>query len=169
MTVYAPSDATVGSEPTAVQEKAAAQEVFRRLADGKLPDVFVHRSLAHAQASLAHSESQEDREEWHGAVQSWRTAVRALTQKALRLDLMHVDELTDEHHDLVMDPGRNTVFNFGRLRPLLTVYMKAHPGVRPPNMMGSTLLYAAKPGCRHASDGRYSGVGCKHCPGWFCF
>lgn len=31
-----------------------------------------------------------------------------------------------------------------------------------------TYLYNADMLCKHESDGRWSGIGCKYCNGWFC-
>lgn len=171
MSLAALATLTISDEMDAVECAKVGTAVFIRIADGKISCEHIHRLLAASRLFLEASESRalEGGDEWARAASNWKTAVRVLEMDALRLDLNNVRELTDEHRELVLDPSRNTVFNYGSLSGLLKKYRKANPGLRIPNLMGSTLLYAATPGCRHASDGRFSGVGCKHCPGWFCF
>lgn len=171
MSLAALANLTVSEEMDAVECMKVGSAVFTRIADGKIAREHTHRLLAASRLFLEASEAQavEGDETWARAISNWRTAVHVLEMDALRLDLQNVRELTDEHRELVLDPERNTVFNYGMLNRLLKAYRKANPGLRIPNLMGNTLLYAARPGCRHASDGRFSGVGCKHCPGWFCY
>lgn len=157
------------SDTMAAESLQASKTVFARLADGKVPNPFVHRLLQASQQELERVRGLADAVGWQKTAASWESTVQALSMLALRLDLAGLDELTEEHHDLVMDPSRNTVFNYGVLHRLLDGYLAAHPGLRIPNKMGNILLFNARPGCRHAPDGRSSGARCKHCPGWFCF
>lgn len=159
--------ATVPDTLTASESKQLGGRIFSRLADGKIPAEHTHRVLKAGQVFLEHAEAR-DSEDWQQAAAVWRRSLGALGSDALRLDLEALTELTEEHHELVMDPSRNPVFNSGRLSLLFSNYLKKYPRNRPSNLMGRTLLYAARPGCRHKSDGRFSGVGCANCPGWFC-
>lgn len=171
MSLAALATLTVSDELDAARCAQLGSRVFTQLADGKIAREHVHRLLDASKLFLELSETRalEGDDDWAEALSKWKTAVHVLGTDALRLDLENVRELTDEHRELVLDPSRNTVFNSGTLSRLLAKYRKANPGLRIPNLMGGTLLYNARPGCRHASDGRFSGVGCKHCPGWFCF
>lgn len=161
----------VPSDLTAEQSESLASQVFIRIADGKIGDMHVPLFLETARRfkDAAEERHRSEDDEWQKPLLSWGAAVRALDSVALRNDLRALSELTDEHRELVLDPSRNTVFNYGALGSLLDDYLAKNPGLRIPNRMRGTLLYNATPGCRHASDGRFSGVGCKHCPGWFCF
>lgn len=161
----------VPSDLTAQQSEALAHQLFVRIADGKIADAHLRLFLTVARRfeEAAEERHTSEDDEWRKPLSSWRTSASALGTVVLRADLRALSELTDEHRELVLDPSRNTAFNYGGLNRLLEDYLKKNPGLRIPNRMGGTLLYNATPGCRHASDGRFSGVGCKHCPGWFCF
>lgn len=161
----------VPSDLTAEQSQALASQLFVRLADGKIGnmDIRLFLTVARRFEDAAGERHLAEDDEWRKPLSSWRTAVGALGTVVLRADLRALTELTDEHRELALDPSRNTVFNYGDLRILLDDYLKKNPGLRIPNQMRGTLLYHATPGCKHAPDGRFSGVGCKNCPGWFCF